>query len=312
MVALLLVGFNRPEFTIKHLNQTKEVIGVFDTIYLFVDGPRENYNSDFSSQEKIKEHLFQIRNEVPIISQFRKKNLGLSKNIKDAITTILQKHQTVIVLEDDVEITISGLISIQMQLEAVTKMGMLNPVIGMSGITKKRFITGWIKNEWRSSRYFSAWGYGVNRYFWAQHLKLQLDKSSTHEQILEKALLLESSKRKRNIWKERFNRGIYDYEIQETLFALEIKTFAPRFRIVGNIGHGPKATNTSFATPRYLHGSLDDSLLASNIKLNSHNNLQQKALSFMDSKTFGGDSLTSIRGRTHGIRSCFRSIFQAS
>ena len=124
-------------------------------------------------------------------------------------------------------------------------------------------------------------------------------------------MLFESSKRKRDIWKERFNRGIYDYEIQETLFAHEIVTFAPRFRIVGNIGHGPNATNTSFATPRYLHGSLDNSLLAIDIRLIRHKNLQQKALNFMDSKTFGGDSLTSIRGRTYGIRSWLKSIFQA-
>lgn len=310
-MALLLVGFNRPEFTIKHLNQIKGVNRVFDAVYLHVDGPRENCSSDFSSQEKIREYLFQIRDEVTILSQFRKENLGLSKNIKDAITTILQKHQAVVVLEDDVEITISALISIKMQLEAVTKNKMLNPVIGMSGITKKRFITRWIKNEWRSSRYFSAWGYGVNVYFWAQHLKFHVDKSSSHKKDIEKALLFESSKRKRDIWKERFNRGIYDYEIQETLFAHEIVTFAPRFRIVGNIGHGPNATNTSFATPRYLHGSLDNSLLAIDIRLIRHKNLQQKALNFMDSKTFGGDSLTSIRGRTYGIRSWLKSIFQA-
>lgn len=311
MTALLLIGFNRPEFTINHLNQIMGIKGVFDAIYLYVDGPRENCSSDFRNQEKIREHLLQIHNEIFILSQFRKENLGLSKNIKDAISTTLQKHEAVVVLEDDVEITIPALKSIKMQLEAVTEIRMPNPIIGMSGFTKKRLITGWINNKWRSSRYFSAWGYGLNKYFWAQHLKFHLDKSLTHGQFMNKASLVESSKRKRKIWEERFNRGIYDYEIQETMFASGIKSFAPRFRIVGNIGHGPNSTHTSFATPRYLHGFLDDSALTVSLRFNSHNNLQQKALDFIDSKTFGGDSLASIRGRTNGIRSCLKSIFQA-
>jgi len=311
MSALLLVGFNRPEFTIKHLKQLVENRGDFEAIYLYVDGPRKNVDSDRQNQEKIREYLLHIESEIVIESHFRTENLGLSKNIKDAISVILVKHEAVVVLEDDVEISISAMVNIKMQIEAVTESGLSNPVIGMSSLTKKRFVSRWIVNEWRSSRYFSAWGFGVNKYFWEQHLKYLAEKSSTAPISTNNYFLGEVSKRKREVWKPRFNSEIYDYEIQETLFARGMTSFAPRFRIVGNIGFGPNSTHTRFPPPRYLYGPIDNNLLTASLRKPNYYTLERKVFNFADSITFAGDSLFSVRGRKRGIRSSLRLVFQA-
>lgn len=303
MPALLLVGFIRPEFTIKHLKQLVENRDNFEAIYLYVDGPRKNVDSDIQNQRKIREYLLHIESEILIEPCFRTENLGLSKNIKDAISVILEKHEAVVVLEDDVEISGSTLVNIKMQIEAVTESGLSNPVIGMSGLTKKRLVLRWINNEWRSSRYFSAWGYGVNRYFWTQHLNYLTERSLTASISADSTFLVEFSNRKREIWKERFNREIYDYEIQETMFARGITSFAPRFRIVGNLGHGTNSTHTRFPPPRYLHGPMCNDLLTVNLRVPHRYSLEMGIFNFIDSKTFAGDSLFNVRGRTRGIRS---------
>jgi hypothetical protein len=117
-------------------------------------------------------------------------------------------------------------------------------------------------------------------------------------------------KRKVRIWEERFNRKIYDYEIQESMYKFQIRAIAPRFRIVGNLGHGPDSTHTKFATPKYLRRPLDNRLLAPRIDFKTLKTVERVILDFMDSKTFGGDSIFSVRGRTFGIRSLFRSLLK--
>lgn len=308
MSAILLIGFNRPEFTSRQLNKLKSNHVLFDEIYLHIDGAREGSESDRVNQEKIRRIVVGIEDIIPINYRVNDQNLGLTRHIAASISSVLERHSAVIVLEDDVEFEINSLISIGSQLDGVTKANMPNPVIGMSGLSKKSFWAHALRNKWRTSQYFCAWGYGINREFWKMHKDYHSQKRSIPDKGFDINNLVSGSKRKKKIWEERFMRGIYDYEIQETLFANHVKAFAPRFRIVGNLGHGPNSTHTRFPTPRYLQKDLDGGLLYSNLDSDSHHKCLQFILDFMDSRTFGGDSIFSVRGRTFGIRSLFKSI----
>ena len=141
------------------------------------------------------------------------------------------------------------------------------------------------------------------------HLNYHYEKKKTSTAELNSK---DKSKRKMRIWEERFSRKIYDYEIQESMSKCQIRAFAPRFRVVGNLGHGPNSTHTKFATPRYLRRPLDNRLLAPRIDFKTLHTVERVILDFMDSRTFGGDSVFSVRGRTFGIRSLFRSLFKST
>ena len=123
---------------------------LFDEIYLYIDGARENNESDLLNQSKIRNFLQNTSKEGSINFHFNQYNLGLTQHIVAAISAVLQKHSSVVVLEDDVEFDINSLRSIKNQLDVITIKQMPNAVIGMSGLSKQKYFSLAPHNKWRT------------------------------------------------------------------------------------------------------------------------------------------------------------------
>jgi hypothetical protein len=99
---ILLITFNRPD----HTNRTLFALSLNEyannsVLYCYIDGPRNT--EDLLKQEKIINIIQNYRENfksVKIIK--RERNLGLAKNIIEAVTEVVSKHKKVIVLEDDI------------------------------------------------------------------------------------------------------------------------------------------------------------------------------------------------------------------
>lgn len=106
---IVLFVYNRPE----HTKQTLEALAdnslaKESILYIFADGPKANCSPE--EFDKIKQTRFILREkqwckEVFIIES--EKNKGLADSIIDGVTEIINKHEKIIVLEDDI-VTSSG------------------------------------------------------------------------------------------------------------------------------------------------------------------------------------------------------------
>ena len=99
---IVLIAFNRPEHTKKTIFALAQNIGAKDSdLYCFIDGARHADDAALQKTivEIVNDHLKDFKS-VSIIQ--REVNLGLAKNIIQAVTEVVSKHEKVIVLEDDI------------------------------------------------------------------------------------------------------------------------------------------------------------------------------------------------------------------
>jgi hypothetical protein len=99
---ILLITFNRPD----HTGQTLHALSLNDQakdsiLYCYIDGARNA--EDLSKQKIISEVIQHYRGSFKRIEIVKRQiNLGLAKNIIDAVTDVIMRHGKVIVLEDDI------------------------------------------------------------------------------------------------------------------------------------------------------------------------------------------------------------------
>lgn len=307
--AILLIAFNRPEFFKARIFTLEKLAKNSNQIYIAIDGPRSGNNKDILAINEI----FSILESSPICASIKlmKSNInkGCDNHILDSIDEVLKTHKSLIVIEDDVSLSGSGIDRLLEMTQKVAKEGGINPVVTMSGLSRR----GWIgKNSWRQSFYFSAWGFGLNRNFWKLHsidrkysngteVEIRLENSSNWKKL---------SKRKQLLWLERMSRRNYDYSIQRTIFIENLQTFAPIFRIVDNVGHGSLgATHTRHKKPKFLQNSVSG--INDSFKTHTVNNtLLTRLLIWLDSHTWAGDGYLSARGRNIGIRSLIKRVLR--
>lgn len=277
------------------------------SIYISIDGPRPDNLNDVLQISEIRKFLNESRMKDSFTSWFSSTNSGCDIHIYNSINKVLNTNDVVVVIEDDIVASSNAITELLSQAEREVNQDSISPVVMMSGISRKIRLT---KNRWRESNYFSAWGFALNSQFWSLHTECMKIRD-THQ--IESKLLASSqwrklSKRKKDIWRERISRTNYDYAIQRTIFLEELHSIAPAFRISDNVGHGiPGAAHTRFRTPWFLRHSvvgINDRFRSNNLRSGSIGAI----LKWIDSQTWAGDGLLSVRGRTRGIRTVLREI----
>lgn len=100
---IVLIVYNRPKHLLKTLKSLKKNSeSKYSEIFIFSDGYKADNLYD-------RQKVFEVRKLIKKIGYFKKKhifenkkNLGLKKNIINAINYVLNKYSKVIVLEDDI------------------------------------------------------------------------------------------------------------------------------------------------------------------------------------------------------------------
>ena len=99
---VLLITFNRPEHTEKSLNALLKQNP--DLLYVFRDGPREGNRQDQENCTKVREIVERsLKNtDIEYHTYFSPRNRGCRDAVIFAITEVLKKHDSVIIVEDDI------------------------------------------------------------------------------------------------------------------------------------------------------------------------------------------------------------------
>ena len=194
--AVLILLYNRPEHTKKLLNSIEKSKNSKQfKYYFFCDGPKNNF--DYINIIEIKKILKEFSNNFTSKIFFRKKNIGLLKNVIQSINSIFKIYEEVIILEDDLVINKNFFIFMSNSLK---KYKNSNKVLQISGysypINSKKF------------HYFlpltSCWGWGITKKNWRDFIKFFNDYNS----IMTHFLTIKSS----NVLKRSFNyNNSYNY-----------------------------------------------------------------------------------------------------
>ena len=235
--ATLLVGFNRPELIEKRLAEISKFSNL--KLYISIDGPRKKSN-DAKANNEILKIIEKWKTKLDIVEIIHKKNIGLALNITSSIENVLESNESIFVIEDDVSVSKQAYNAIlRMQKLAHSNVA----TIGGFGFTNGKFLNSKLsmKNAFRETPYFSAWGWCIDRNTFSNYV-LDLSSIKIAKELRDSKIWNMLDAREREIWIRRFDRVLkdpfhtWDLQMQFMSFKYEKTHYLPLFRIIENEG----------------------------------------------------------------------------
>lgn len=306
--AILLIGYNRWDLLEKRLLELTQSHIDTQSVYLSIDGLSKG-DIDFHRNTRIANLESSVLPFTLSVIQ-RPSNLGCSNHIITAVSEVLSLHERVIVIEDDVSISPIFISSMTEALHALSKFEDVGTIGGFSNFHKRlHFPFIFRKNYWRKTKYFSAWGWGTTAEFWEKFERIS-DIENVEEYLSESSIWTNFSKRKQQIWLNRFKRGVWDFNLQLVLFKHEKLNLLPALRIIDNEGFSDdRSTHTKHKRPGNLFGIGKSDISPTEFKMVEGSLFLKYFWGFMDSNLWAADGYFTSRGRTKGLRTRLREIF---
>jgi hypothetical protein len=310
VLGVLLIGFNRPDLIADRLLEVEKYCPQDIQIRLSIDGARQKNPKDDLSQREIIQLADKFSRSLGnrFIYKVQSINLGCDAHINHAISESLKEFEAVVCLEDDIEIG-SQTINSLFEKYLISKPEIL---CAMSSFKSNgNFVQKYLRNYWRKSNYFSAWGYLVSSDFWSK-FELATDPISISRKLETSSYWSKLPSYKKDTWLGRFERGNIDYQIQLEVFSKNIEISLPLFRMIENIGLGDsRATHTYHKRPKNMFG-VGPSTIFPTVDSEIRSSLVNRILNYVDSNTWAGDGFLTVRGRRTGIRTFLRALFNSS
>jgi hypothetical protein len=286
-IPILLIGYNRPDLLLKRVTEIVEMGP--PTLYVSIDGgeiSHQKYMLDVISKVRADDNL-----HTKIIITHHEENLGLTKHITSAISSVLAKHERVIIVEDDIVLSrnfynnmISAFLT-QDTLKLKGTVGAFSPISFRNNFA--------VKNKWRKTRYFSCWGWGCSREVWKEY-KLDISKEDFVENLSHSQNWNKLSYFQKNLWLYRFNKialtpeHTWDIQFQYMSFKHDFQQLLPMSRFVNNEGFfDQRAVHTKGQKPRWLANPTIHNSLIPVQKITYTSALFEF---FLDSNTIAGDT----------------------
>ena len=100
LAPILLFVYNRLQHTIQTIQSLQEnTLSSESTLFIYSDGPKSE--KDVEAVNQIREYIRPLHGFAEVVIIEREKNWGLAANVIDGVTTQVEKFGKVIVLEDD-------------------------------------------------------------------------------------------------------------------------------------------------------------------------------------------------------------------
>ena len=233
-VPIALFAYSRP----LHLARTLESLRAnnLPLIYAFSDGPKTPHAAP--AVAKVREIIKSV-DWCEVIVCEREQNWGLGRSILAGVTSVLSRHDSVIVFEDDIECAPGTYVYLTGALEhyannpmVMSVTGWTNPRVTPSDVTDKPYFDGraecWVWGAWARSWVGMDQDAGT---LVSECLKRGIDIFRYGADLPRMARLEE----KRNIWAVRW---VYLHMLRGGL------CMRPPYALVENVGFGELATNT--------------------------------------------------------------------
>ena len=156
---IILFAFNRLDLLQKTINSLLQNIEAKESdLFVFVDGARENKIDEKEQVNAVQEYVKTITGFKSLTFSFSKKNKGLGPSIISGVTEVINKYDSVIVLEDDLIVQSNFLAFMNQGLDRYEKEERIFSVCGYSNKIK-------IPKEYNEDAYLctrsSSWGWAT-------------------------------------------------------------------------------------------------------------------------------------------------------
>jgi GNT-I family len=152
-----IFAYNRP-IHLKKLIESLNRNNLFSKskVYVFVDGPKSEIDKNLILEIKIvlSEHLSNREIEI----KFRNKNIGLANSVISGVSEILKKHSSVIVIEDDLEVSTNFL---QYMNRALQSFFQRKDIFSISAYNFNFNYKNILANDFYLSYRSSSWGWAT-------------------------------------------------------------------------------------------------------------------------------------------------------
>jgi hypothetical protein len=304
--ALLLIGYNRPELLFKRISEI--AVMNLDHIYISIDGGNDSHSKEMIELIKSAQSLLSKSKTLSITHH--EKNLGMSKHITESITSVLDSHDSVAVVEDDIKLNKYFFRNICNGLDILRDRKALGTVSAFSPLNFKGEKI--FKNTWRSTPYFYCWGWGCTKESW-ENYRMEINDSDLAVSLSNSNSWDRLSDHQKNYWISKFNKVkmnsefTWDYQLQYISFKYNYLNLAPKYRFINNEGFNDiRAVHTKGNKPFLLRNH------ARNFQIieKETNRLLNRLLQKLDSNLYVRDSQISrvFEKNNSIIRSAFRKV----
>jgi hypothetical protein len=247
---ILLIGFNRPAQIEQSLTAILRVKP--QTLYIALDGPRENRPDDSVACQKVRDTISRILADAPyctIHTLYRTKNLGCGKGVSGAISWFFSQVPAGIIIEDDIVADISFFTYCQQLLKKYEHNQRIMSITG-------RNVAGMWKTPNTQSYFFSStlnvWGWASWKRAWDLFDFDMKDWPSVRNSSEFYQGLTEQQKQlTKKAYDKMYHHQLdtWDYQWGFALQKNKGLTIIPRVNLVSNVGFGATATHTKVENP---------------------------------------------------------------
>ena len=162
---VLLIGFNRPEFLKRVIDQVR--LAAPPRVYLAIDGPRLDREDEGQKVAQCQQLAKSIDWDCQVHTLFQERNLGCGLGVSTAISWFFEHEERGIILEDDLIPDSSFFPFCSELLDRYETDSRVFAISGSSVVPRSE--VDHPENEYRFSQVPHVWGWATWRRSWAQH-----------------------------------------------------------------------------------------------------------------------------------------------
>lgn len=254
---ILLISFNRPDFTEQVLERIREIKP--NRLYLFRDGPRNNNQSDVLQTNEVKKVLETIDWPCDVKRNYSEDNLGCKNGVSTAINWFFENEKMGIILEDDCLPTANFFEFMDVLLHKFEKN---EEIMHISGTSFDRADQNQILT-YSACNIPHVWGWGSWRRSWAKYSN-KFDKKDLNELDILLNKYFKNNNVIKKYWKKTFNNLLqnkidtWDYQWTYTIWKNKGVCINPSVTMIENIGFDNRATHT--IVEKHINDPIQDTL----------------------------------------------------
>ena len=263
-VGILLIGYNRPEMLTRRLNEIERC--KIANLYVSIDGGEKSNSTEMENFKKFAANKMESVINFNLMHQSI--NYGLVRHLTSQITFVLEKHNYVIVIEDDVKISSSFILNMISGLNYQRQSKLSGIVCGWSPVSSKL-----LNNKWRKGKYPFAWGWACSREFWANY-NFDLSNEDLESSLMSARYWKKLSKSQRENWLYKFSSiqqnplETWDTQLFYYCITNNLDIQVPLFSLTGNEGFDDKrAVHTKGEKPKVVNNDKLSNKIISNRSL---------------------------------------------
>lgn len=234
-VPIVLFVFNRIDHVQRAIEALrKNELAAQSELYIYSDGARNE--KDVEPIEAVREFCRSLTGFAQVHLVERQENWGIEKSEIDALTRILEKYESCIVLEDDLEVSSHFLEYMNLALERYRDEKKVISIAGYSHIDSVPKNVG--EQEFYFSQLITSWGWAT----WADRWKLfdseKLNLDILKDEAAQKRFDLDGACPYTEMLKQQLENDYVTWDVAWYLKAFEkdMLTLTPVWTLVNNIG----------------------------------------------------------------------------